>query len=291
MKKIENLNIGHVKRGSENNFMIKISEVSNDATLETDIPHRHNFYMVCLVIKGGGTHIIDFEEIEIIPNRIFFLKPEQVHFWEITPNSKLAVIQFSAEFLTHLFSFDIIPALNTNSKTYFDITEEKTISLLEIYRKIETESKSNERFSERIIQAEIFILLTEIERLIKSFDPPLAKNNKIDLLNNFKKLLNDKFKEITSISDYARLLNITPNYLNIIVKETTGYTANALIHERVLLEAKRLLIQKKIDITQIAYDLGFKDASYFARFFKKASGQSPSEFRSEIYKMYRHQDN
>lgn len=291
MNKIENLDIGHVKRGFENNFKIKISEVFDDANLETDFPHRHNFYMVCLVIKGRGTHIIDFEKIEIIPNRIFFLKPEQVHFWVVKPNSKLAVIQFSIEFLTHLFSFDIIPALNTISNTYFDITDEKTISLFEIYRKIETESNSNERFSERIIQAEIFILLTEIERLIKSFDTPKAKNNKIDLLNNFKKLLNNKYKEITSISGYARLLNITPNYLNIVVKETTGNTANALMHQRVLLEAKRLLIQKNFDITQIAYDLGFKDASYFARFFKKASGESPSDFRSGIYKMYRHQDN
>jgi AraC-like DNA-binding protein len=63
------------------------------------------------------------------------------------------------------------------------------------------------------------------------------------------------------------------------------------MHERVLLEARRLLIQKNSDITQIAFDLGFNDASYFSRFFKKTSGQSPSEFRAGIYKMYQHQDN
>jgi AraC family transcriptional activator of pobA len=86
-------------------------------------------------------------------------------------------------------------------------------------------------------------------------------------------------------------LNITPNYLNIIVKETIGTTANNLMHERIILEAKRLLIQKNSDITQIAYDLGFKDASYFARFFKRFTGQSPSDFRSEIYKKYLNQNN
>jgi AraC-like DNA-binding protein len=290
VRKIENLNIGHVKHGWKVSFKIKISEVTTDINLETDFPHRHNFYMVCLVIKGSGTHIIDFEEIEIIPNRLFFLKPEQVHFWEIEPNSRLAVIQFSAEFLTSLFSFEIIPALTTTSTTYFDITDEKTASLFEMFRKMEEESNSNERFSEKIIQAEIFILLTEIERLMKCMDYPVPKNNKTDLLNSFKKLLNDKYKEITSISGYARLLNITPNYLNILVKETTGKTAIALMHERVLLEAKRLLIQRNWDITQIAYNLGFKDASYFARFFRKETGQSPSAFRSGIYKIYRHRD-
>jgi AraC-like DNA-binding protein len=291
MQKIENLDIGHVKRGTENNFKIKISEITDDLNLETDFPHRHNFYMACLVINGSGKHIIDFEKIQIVPNRLFFLKPEQVHFWEVKPKSKLAVLQFSSDFLTHLFSFDVIPALSAASNSYFDLTREKAGSLFEIYQKIESESLSNERFSEKIIQAEIYILLTEIERLIKSSDAPLTKNNKIDLLNQFKKLLNDKYKEITTISGYASLLNITPNYLNIVVKETTGKTANSLMHERVLLEARRLLIQKNSDITQIAFDLGFNDASYFSRFFKKASGQSPSEFRAGIYKMYQHQDN
>src|SRR5512138_631384 len=94
MQKIENLDIGHVKRGTENNFKIKISEITDDLNLETDFPHRHNFYMACLVINGSGTHIIDFEKIQIVPNRLFFLKPEQVHFWEVKPKSKLAVLQF-----------------------------------------------------------------------------------------------------------------------------------------------------------------------------------------------------
>ena len=114
------------------------------------------------------------------------------------------------------------------------------------------------------------------------------RSNKYTILDNFKSLLNKKYKEITSVNDFANLLNITPNYLNIIVKETTGLTANELLHKRIILEAKRLLINNQLDIVQIAFELGFKDGSYFARFFKRSTGLSPTEFRSEIYKMYQH---
>lgn len=291
VKNIDCLDIGHIKQGQETDFQLKISEVSGDVSIETDIPHRHNFYMICLVVQGGGTHVIDFEKTDIIPNRLYFLKPDQIHFWDVVQPSKLAVVQFTPDFLTHLFGLEVFPALQTVYSSYFDLTAEKSATLLHLFTHMEHEFHSGERYSEKIIQAYLFVLLTEIERLNQSLEKQQTRNSKYEILHRFKQLLNERFRETTSISEFANLLNISPNYLNIVVKETTGKTANTLMHERVFLEAKRLLIQQHADITQIAYDLGFKDASYFSRFFRKASGQSPSEFRTDMYKMYRHLDN
>jgi len=288
VRKIENLDIGHVKRGFDNNFKIRISEDFDDKSVETDFPHRHNFYTVCLVIKGNGVHVIDFEKIDIKPDRLFFIKPEQIHFWQISPRSKLAIIQFSVDYLARLFNPDSIPAIHSALKQYIDLQTEESGLIYSIISKIDTENNKNDLNSDKIIQAQIFIILAEIERLSRIETVQKSKGNKIEILNNFKRLLNANYKEITTISGYAKLLSITPNWLNIIIKETTGFTANELMHNRILLEAKRLLINKNIDITQIAYELGFKDASYFARFFKKSTGISPSGFRSGIYKMYQH---
>ncbi len=288
MEKIENLNIGHVKHGFENKFMVKISDVTDDKTLETDFPHRHKFYMICLIVKGRGTHVIDFERIEIKANRLFFLRPEQVHFWDIKSKSKLAVVQFSEDFLTPLFNYTNIPAINTSSESFIDLKPSASSAFLEILKTIEFEFIQNKLNANKIIQANIFILLSEIERIMNSDSNQRSKSNKHTILDNFKSLINTKYKETTSVNGYANLLNITPNYLNIIVKETTGLTANELIHKRIILEAKRLLIDKNSDIAQIAFELGFKDASYFARFFKKSAGVSPSRFRDDIYKMYQH---
>lgn len=288
MKKIENLDIGHTKHGLNKRFIVKISDVLDDIRLETNFPHRHNFYMICLIIKGSGTHIIDFEKIDIKANRVFFLKPEQVHFWEVQPKSELAVVQFSEDFMTELFNVINIPSINTSFESFIDLQPEIASLFFEIIKKIEYENVQNKLNSTKIIQANIFILLSEIERLIKSDLIQCTKSNKYIILDSFKNLLNKKRKELTSVNEYANLLSITPNYLNIIVKETTGLTANELIQKRIILEAKRLLINIHLDIAQIAFELGFKDASYFARFFKRSTGLSPTQFRDDIYKMYQH---
>lgn len=288
MKKIENLDIGHTKHGLNKRFIVKISDVLDDIRLETNFPHRHNFYMICLIIKGSGTHVIDFEKIAIKANRLFFLKPEQVHFWEVQPKSELAVVQFSENFMTELFNVINIPSINTSFESFIDLQPENASLFFEIIKKIEYENVQNKLNSTKIIQANIFILLSEIERLIKSDLIQRTKSNKYIILDSFKNLLNKKRKELTSVNEYANLLSITPNYLNIIVKETTGLTANELIQKRIILEAKRLLINIHLDIAQIAFELGFKDASYFARFFKRSTGLSPTQFRDDIYKMYQH---
>lgn len=285
MKKIENLDLGHTKHGFDKKIIVKISNVLDDKSLETNFPHRHNFYMICLIIKGDGIHIIDFEKIDIIPNRLFFLNPEQVHFWQVQPKSKLAVVQFSDDFLTELFNYSNIPVI-TNS--FIDLQTDTAVAFLQILQKIDSENQQNQINSKKIIQANIIILLSELERLIDNDPIKRNKSNKYSILDNFKKLLDKKYKEITSVSEFANLLNITPNYLNIVVKDTTGLTANDLMHKRIILEAKRLLINQHSDIVQVAFELGFKDASYFARFFKRSTGQSPTDFRNHIYKMYQH---
>ncbi|NQD72297.1 AraC family transcriptional regulator, partial [Sphingobacterium shayense] len=71
----------------------------------------------------------------------------------------------------------------------------------------------------------------------------------------------------------------TPNHLNAVTKEQLGYSAGELIRNRVLLEAKRLLVMKNFSIAEIAYELNFSDASYFTKFFKKAVGCTPEEFK------------
>jgi AraC family transcriptional regulator, transcriptional activator of pobA len=165
MEKIENLDIGHIKHGFEKKLIVKISDMFDDKSLETDLPHRHNFYMICLTIKGGGTHVIDFEKTDIKANRLFFLKPEQVHFWEVQPESKLAVIQFSEDFLTELFNYSNIPAIHTEFESFIDLQPHLALSFLDIIEKIDFENSKNGLNSNKIIQASIFILLSETERL------------------------------------------------------------------------------------------------------------------------------
>lgn len=288
MNKIENLDIGHIKHGLDKKFIVKITDKIEDRLIETDIPHRHNFYMICLVVSGTGSHLIDFERIDIIPNRLFFLKPEQVHFWQLDTGVKLAVVQYSPDFLTELFNPNSLAGINNPSRSYFDLTEEDASSIFRNIEKIHSEYNAGKTNSLHIVQATLFILLTELMRMVESGETKKMPGKKTEIAGNFKKLVDHKFKEVSSVADYARLMNITPNYLNMVVKEVTGLTANEIINKRLLLEAKRMIIDRNKDITQIAFELGFNDPSYFARFFKREEGISPTQFRLDIYKKYQY---
>lgn len=85
--------------------------------------------------------------------------------------------------------------------------------------------------------------------------------------------------EKKTVKDYAKMLNITPNYLNTITKSEAGKTAGEVIRGKTILEAQRMLIFTTSSISEIAYKLNFEDNSYFWKLFKKTTGLSPKEYR------------
>ena len=96
-------------------------------------------------------------------------------------------------------------------------------------------------------------------------------------MREFGLLLNQHFRTHRSVQHYADLLHVSPNHLNALCRRQLGKTASALIQERVLVEARRLLRHTDATIGQVADALGFEDASYFGRYFRKHTGQTPGE--------------
>jgi len=82
------------------------------------------------------------------------------------------------------------------------------------------------------------------------------------------------------------MLNISAGHLSEVVKDQSGKSAITHIHERLVLEAKRLLFHTENSIKEVAFQLGFEDASYFNRFFKRITGNTPLDYRSSNREMY-----
>jgi AraC-like DNA-binding protein len=110
---------------------------------------------------------------------------------------------------------------------------------------------------------------------------PHATGHKQQVLAPFRRLIEQHYKTLRLPGEYARLLHITPNHLNALCQELLGRPAGAVIRDRVLLEAKRLLTNADMTAAEIAYELNFQDNSYFSRFFKKYAGMTPEGFRRE----------
>jgi AraC family transcriptional regulator, transcriptional activator of pobA len=99
-------------------------------------------------------------------------------------------------------------------------------------------------------------------------------------LSAFSKLIEKHYREHLPMSRYASLLGVTPVYLNTLCQRLTNQSALSIVHQRLLLEAKRNLVYTTLNVSQIADLLGFSEPTYFNRFFKRLTGKTPNRFRA-----------
>ena len=123
----------------------------------------------------------------------------------------------------------------------------------------------------------ILILCTRMYK--KQGNMACIDDNQHDLVREFNFLVEKNFREFHSVSHYADLLYKSPKTITNTFKKIGEKSPLQAIHDRIMLESKRLLHYTKKDISEIAYELGFESVQGFSRFFKKQAGISPSDFR------------
>lgn len=272
------LNIGHQISQSRSVSHVELSKGLPYRYIEIDKFHRHNFYMIILIIEGGGNHVIDFESFSIQPNRLFLLMPGQIHLFQ--PDEKTAY--FTLQFTTDFFSLVFNKAFPFIHHFVLDVSKNNTEELSHIFNHLLKEQSANE-VNETVLANYLYILIEKIKPVLKSVKHQNRKSH--PAIIHFKELIETKFNKNLQVKDYAELLNISPNYLNILSKKETGLSASNHIQGRLILEAKRLLIHSNLTISQIAHDLNFSDTSYFIKRFKEATKQTPKQFKIEFNKI------
>ena len=108
-----------------------------------------------------------------------------------------------------------------------------------------------------------------------------TRSRKAAQIERFRALLDERFRQRERVHVYAQALGITLGQLTRLCKELLGVSAQAVVDARVVHEAQRELVYSSLSIKQIAAELGFEDEAYFGRFFRKQTGQRPTEFRAE----------
>ena len=253
-------------------------------------PHKHDFYLVVLFTKGEGYHEIDFQRFSIEPGSVFFMKPEQTHHWEFTEEPEGVVFFHSREFYQLNTSNILIDNYPIYASIYNNphllLSSYKTKSIEFLFNEVLSEYKQRKPFQERKISSLIDQIYIETSReFIEQNIKDLQESSSISSwFNQLTDLIEVHYKTEHSPQFYAEQLNITVKHLNKTIRNSVDKTTTQLIQDRIMLEAKRLLIQDQLSIKEISYELGIFDSSYFTRLFKKKCLLTPKQFSSKYSK-------
>lgn len=168
------------------------------------------------------------------------------------------------------------------SKTFpFLAPDQEDLDMLNtVWKMLTEEMKNPDDLQLEMLQMmlkRLLILFTRIYKTKARFDE--VDNQQVDIVREFSFLVEQHFKEKHSVSDYASLLNKSPKTLSNIFNKLYDKTPLQVIHNRIMLEVKRLLRYTDLPISEIGFGVGFNDLQSFSRFFKKNEGSSPTEFR------------
>ncbi len=251
-------------------------------------PHKHNSYLSILFTKGSGRHEIDFNSYEIKPGSVFLLSPGQTHHWELSEDIDGYIFSHTANFYDLHYSHNRIhqfPFFYSIQNTPYLLLDEQKDEIESLFKKVYDEYLNKKALQQQLILSYIDIIYIELSRLylLENSQKIIKANSYSEKLQEFEALIEKKYIEEKSPSQYADWMNISPKHLNRITKTVVGKTASEVITDRVILEAKRRVLHTKNNFSAIAASLGYDDYAYFSKLFKKASGLAPTEFL-KIYK-------
>lgn len=241
-------------------------------------PHRHDSYFLKYIINGTGIHSIDFVDYEIKPNSLFIMAPGQVHSFEMY-NVEGFYIYFKSEMLD-LENFPLLNSSFNSPALYFEKEEQKVgIIFNELFEEFNSQCFAKNILIKAYLQS-LLILMTR--HYLKQEGKANTLPKHIKSIKALNEIINQNFIEQRSISFYSNALYMSSRQLNNILQENIGKSISDLIHQRLLVESKRLLCYTDKTISEIAYNLNFTDKTYFHRFFKKNEKITPLDFRKKM---------
>ena len=265
-----------------------LTTVSKDQLIT---PHRTNFYHIFLFGNCQPIHFVDFEPINIEPYSLLFIDKDRVHQFDQLLNYEGRILIFTDDFFC---TSESDTRFLRSSILFNDLAGKLTIKLnktdfekfIHICESITDELSLPTDNSKHILLKNLlynFLLLSEREKRKQGYTE-LKKGADLDYTLLFRDLLENNFTKLKSVNDYSKIICITEKRLGQATAKVWGKSPKEIITDRILLEAKRLLVHTNLSIKELGQELGFEDPAYFVRYFKKNTETTPVEFRATYLK-------
>jgi AraC-like DNA-binding protein len=260
-------------------FIHRIDQIGDIKNLRTGA-HRDDHGNFFFQENGSTCMMVDFREVRLDGCGVFCVLPGQVHApaaaeggrgWFIAVD--MALLDEQHRLVVEEYSRNAVPVAITSEQS--DLLGRSLALLLEFY-------KSGDDCKRPLLRSMLTVCLGIFVSFFEQTMPlETGQSRPVAIYRQFRQLLAKHFKTIKSPSGYSAILNITPAYLNEVVKEVSGQPVSYWIQNEVMMEAKRLLYYTDLNVKEIAFDLGYEDHAYFSRLFRKVAGNAPGKFREE----------
>ncbi|PSL35529.1 helix-turn-helix domain-containing protein [Chitinophaga ginsengisoli] len=252
-------------------------------------PAKSGFYRFGILTQGSLHVQLGLEHFDISGCAVNFSIPGQIHAKSnVSPDVFGYYLLFEDSFIKDLIPQNNLgqefPFLNYAGQQIFSCNQPEIDELIALALKIDLELQEISAGRETAIKMYLYLMLLTAKRSYERQHltaPPANPGSTSHLVTQFYKLVGEHFLSLRQVADYAKLLHVTANHLNRIVKSVSTRTASDAISEMLAQEAKVLLRSTPLSAAEIAYQLNFSEPAAFSRFFKKSTGLTPLEYRQQ----------
>jgi len=246
-------------------------------------PHRKLVFDLIFITEGESIRSKGLSEYSFKANQFFFLPAFQITEHKMMSDKvKGFFMHFSLELFQEFSlhrTLDEFSFLDFLSNPIVTVDEPAKRRIVELFHHLEDFYPEFTSKDHQAIVFKILSILTEVNRFVEK-EKTKTKNASGFLVQQFKDALSEQIYKYQKVSEYANLLNVTPNHLNKCVKTITHKTAQELLNEMIVLEAKSLLKYSNLQIAEVAVQLCNQNPSNFSRFFRSQTGLSPKAYQT-----------
>ncbi|CAD5108574.1 helix-turn-helix domain-containing protein [Zestomonas carbonaria] len=244
-------------------------------------PHRHaDLFQLLYVQRGHALIEIEGQLQEVREAAIQVTPPLCVHGFRFSENTEGYVLSLGAPLVARLEE-QLGPLTVLASAGCYPVGRDRR-HLNTLFATLQREYEGSEPSRDLMLHSLVNVLMVWIGRRGRQNLPPANRDERNDqYLGNFIRLVEAHYREHLSVETFAHRIGLSSVHLNTLCRRLTGQTALQIIHQRLLLEAKRNLVYTTMTVSQLSDHLGFSDPAYFSRFFRRLSGVSPQAFRQD----------
>lgn len=247
-------------------------------------PHKHNSYLCILFTKGTGLHEIDFNTYTIEPGSLFVISSGKTHHWELSDDVDGYIFTHTKDRYDLHYSHNRLSDFpffqSVQNSPFIKLDQDQSAEMASLFATMLIEYEHHEMLKHQNLISYSDIIYTKLSRIYLKDKTEQIINHSLygQKFNELETLIEERFTTDKSPSSYASMLNMTPKHLNRITQSVIGKTTSEVIVDRIILEAKRIMLHTSKSFSEIAIGLGYEDYAYFSRLFKQKTGLTPSEF-------------